>query len=303
MNDILDFALLDTVSDDDDDDLDDMIMNYVLRDGVNGLCILLRRLACPNRLGDLESVFGYSYAALSEIMNTAMEIINDNKGHLLQNLGSNRWLNEEKLRVYSEAIHIKGAPMNNLWAFIDGTVRPICRPTVNQRAYYSGHKRVHCVKYQSLLCPDGIIVSLKCAYPGARHDAGIFRESGLYEELEEITVFPNRRYVIYGDQGYGLRELLIRPFSQNEIAINPERQHFNNTMSVLRVSVEWGFSKIITEFAFLDLKKNLMLLLQEVGTMYSVATLLTNCHTCLHSSQQSTYFNIQPPTLEQYLGN
>ncbi|KAJ8914165.1 hypothetical protein NQ315_016244 [Exocentrus adspersus] len=226
-----------------------------------------------------------------------------NKGHLLQRLGNNAWLNEEKLRQYSEAIHLKGAPMDNVWGFIDGTIRPICRPTINQRQYYSGHKRVHCVKYQSLLCPDGIVVSLKGAYPGARHDAGMFRESGLYEELEEFAVFGNRNYVIYGDQGYGLRQLLIRPFTQHEVANNVNRQHFNNAMSSLRVSVEWGFNKIIKEFAFLDFKKNQKLLLQEVGTMYLVGMLLTNCHICLYGSQQSSYFDIQPPVLEIYLGN
>lgn len=193
--------------------------------------------------------------------------------------------------------------MDNIWAFIDGTVRPICRPSVQQQQYYSGYKKVHCLKYQSLLCPDGIIINLKGAYPGHRHDAGMFRESRLYEELEQFTVFGDRRYLIYGDQGYSLRELLITPFSQHQIAGHPERQHFNNVMSSLRVSVEWGFGKILQEFSFLDLKKNQKLLLQELSTMYHVAVLLLNCHTCLYGSQQSTYFNIVPPHLEQYLGN
>lgn len=145
--------------------------------------------------------------------------------------------------------------MNNIWAFIDGTIRPICRPSVDQQLYYSGYKKVHCVKYQSLLCPDGIIVSIKGAYPGHRHDAGMLRDSGLYEELEEHTVFPNRQFTVYGDQGYSLRELLITPYSQLQIAGNPERQQFNNVMSSLRVAVEWGFGKVLQEFAFLDLKK------------------------------------------------
>lgn len=193
--------------------------------------------------------------------------------------------------------------MHNVWAFIDGTIRPICRPKRNQGLYYSGYKKIHCVKYQSVLCPDGIIISLKGAYPGHRHDAGIFRDSRLYEELEQYAVYGDRKYVIYGDQGYSLRELLIRPYSQQQIAGNPDRQIFNNILSNLRVSVEWGFGKIIQEFAFLDFKKNQKLLLQEVGTMYSVATILANCHTCLYGSQQSVYFNIEPPPLEIYLQN
>lgn len=196
----------------------------------------------------------------------------------------------------------KGAPVRNCWAFIDGTVRPICRPLRNQEEYYSGHKKTHCVKYQSLLCPDGIIVNLKGAYPGRRHDAGIFRQSGLYEELQQKTVFQQESFVIYGDQAYSLRELLLRPYTQHEIGENIDRQNFNNTMSLMRVSVEWGFQKLVQEFAFLDFKKNQKLLLQEVGQMYFVGVLLTNCHTCLYGSQTSAYFHVQPPELEVYLG-
>lgn len=151
------------------------------------------------------------------------------------------------------------------------------------------------MKYQSLICPDGIIISLKGAYSGSQHDARMLRESRLDEEF---TTFGNRIFVIDGDKGYSLRELLLRPYTEQGILANPERQDFNITMSSLRGAFEWGFQK-----AFLDLKKNHKLLLQEVGTMYLTCTLLTNCHTCLYGSQTGTYFNIQPPELEQYLGN
>lgn len=159
------------------------------------------------------------------------------------------------------------------------------------------------MKYQSLLCPDGIIINLKGAYPGHRHDAGIFRDSQLYEELDQYTRFEDRRYVIFGDKGYSLRELLIRPYTEIQMIGHPERQNFNAIMSQLRIAVEWGFNKIIKEFAFLDLKKNQKLLLQEIGTMYSTCTILANCHTCLYGSQTSSYFNLQPPGLEEYLGH
>lgn len=74
-----------------------------------------------------------------------------------------------------QAVEAKGGALNNCWGFIDGTARPICRPIVEQEEHYSGHKRQHCLKFQSVICPDGIIASLKGPYPGRRHDAGVFR--------------------------------------------------------------------------------------------------------------------------------
>ena len=47
------------------------------------------------------------------------------------------------------------------FAFFDGTVRPICRPgTVNQRLLYNGHKRIHGIKFQSVVTPDGMIANM-----------------------------------------------------------------------------------------------------------------------------------------------
>ena len=72
-------------------------------------------------------------------------------------------------------------------------------------------------------------------------------------------------------------------------------------MSSLGECVEWGFGKILTLWAFLDFKKNLKLMLQPIAKYYVIGALLTNCHTCLYSSETSDYFGLQPPRLEEYL--
>lgn len=156
--------------------------------GIEGLCILLRRLAYPNRLFDLVTLFGLSIPYLSVIVNEVMKIIFNNKGHLLKELKSLFWLNEDNLKYYSKvlifinfqlyviilityvlfyfkAVHYKNSPLKNCWAFIDGTAR---------QRYFSGHKRYHCLKYQSIATPDGLIVNLQGPYIGRRHDAGKF---------------------------------------------------------------------------------------------------------------------------------
>jgi hypothetical protein len=66
-------------------------------------------------------------------------------------------------------------------------------------------------------------------------------------------------------------------------------------MSSLRVSVEYGFGKIIQLFAFLDFKKNQKLYMQNIKEQYVVAAILANCHTCLRRSQVSTFFCCNPP--------
>lgn len=70
--------------------------------GIEALCILLRRLAYPNRLVDLEPLFGLSSSAISNIVNHVVNVIIQNKGHLLENLGNITYFNRGKLQIYSQ---------------------------------------------------------------------------------------------------------------------------------------------------------------------------------------------------------
>ncbi|KAG5884379.1 hypothetical protein JTB14_026211 [Gonioctena quinquepunctata] len=110
-------------------------------DGTTALCMLLRRLCYPNRLVDLEKLFNYSSQSLSHIIINTANFIVANHGHLLENLNAHQWLNRNRYRLYAQSISNMGGAIQNCWGFIDGTVRPICRPSINQEEYYSGHKR------------------------------------------------------------------------------------------------------------------------------------------------------------------
>jgi len=61
---------------------------------------------------------------------------------------------------FPDAISNKGAALQNCFGFIDGTIRPICRPSQEQRIMFNGHKRVHSLKFQSVAVPNGLIANL-----------------------------------------------------------------------------------------------------------------------------------------------
>ena len=57
---------------------------------------------------------------------------------------------------------------------------------VHQMIVYNGHKRQHALKYQSITTPNGMIANLYGPVEGKRHDATIFRISGLMLILEKF---------------------------------------------------------------------------------------------------------------------
>ena len=71
------------------------------------------------------------------------------------------------MRDWAKAIHDAGAPAPRCIGFIDGTFRPHCRPTRNQRQCYQGYKRMHGIKFQSVPAPNGLIVDLYGCVVGA----------------------------------------------------------------------------------------------------------------------------------------
>ena len=130
---------------------------------------------------------------------------------------------------------------------------------------------------------------------GRRHDAFMLSVSGLQSKLATVTKEDGSSYVIYGDPAYGVSRTILAPYRGSQLT--PQQEAFNRAMSRVRVSVEWTFGKIVTNFSYLDFKRINKVLLQPIGKYYLVAALLTNCHTCLYCSQTSTFFSVNPPSL------
>ncbi|XP_074634541.1 uncharacterized protein LOC141893070 [Acropora palmata] len=273
-------------------------VNGTICDGTEGLCVVLKRFAYPCRYSDMIPIFGRSVSELSIISNEVIDWIYTEHGHRVTQW-NHSILDPTLLSTYANAIFDKGAALDNCFGFIDGTVRPICRPVVNQRTVYNGHKRVHSLKFQSVTLPNGLIAHLFGPVEGRMHDARMLAVSQLYDDLEVFAFNPaGREMCLYGDPAYPLRVHLQAPFRFG--ILTRDMEIFNESMSAVRSSVEWLFADVINYFKFLDFKKNLKIGLSQVGKMYLVCAILRNALTCLYSNTTAGYFGVDPPTLNEY---
>ena len=103
--------------------------------------------------------FGRPVPVLSMVTNQVLDYIYDVHSHRITQW-NDQILNPVALQSYADAISRKGAALENCFGFVDGTVRPICRPKENQRVVYNGHKRVHSLKFQSVTLPSGLIANM-----------------------------------------------------------------------------------------------------------------------------------------------
>ena len=101
-----------------------------------------------------------------------------------------------------------------------------------QRACYSGHKRHHGIKFQSIVVPDGTVVQMFGPVEGRRHDVFLLNLSRLDEHMQ---LLPPDAFV-YGDQAYPVRPWLLSPFRGPNTPIYQRR--WNRNMRTVRISVE-----------------------------------------------------------------
>jgi hypothetical protein len=91
--------------------------------------------------------------------------------------------------------------------------------------------------------------------------------SGLCPQLEVYSHDGNGNpLAIYGDPVYPHRVHMQSPYKG--VNLTDAQKQFNQSMSAVRVCVEWPFREIVKYFAFNYFKKNLKIGLQSVAKIF-----------------------------------
>ena len=261
------------------------------------MLILLYRFSRPRRIRpDMEEFFGMRKSHISDVL----KMICDGVYQLSYKYLNNPVIFRNRIPLYARKINEKCGVVEHAWGFIDGTIRKTCRPTYFQREVYSGHKRCHGIKFQSVLLPDGLVGCLWGPMNGRRHDSYMLRESNLLQQLSEFMP-PNLEivYYLYGDPAYPQSRYLIGGY-RYPVPGTPQAA-FNTTMSRVRESVEWGFKEISKQWSFLDFKDSMKKFKMPIGQYYQIGAFLSNLRSLFYDNQTSTYFDMDTMTLNEYL--
>ncbi|KAH9123218.1 hypothetical protein LEN26_001730 [Aphanomyces euteiches] len=277
---------------------------------LEALAVLCRRQTEPSKLFTIANEFGRSTSAISRIFLFTARRLYSTFADLLY---MNRKLIADRMDIYCCAVKAKGSPLDNCWAFIDGTKQYIARPSPRagcqgrnenlQRSVYNGHPRRHCLNWQAVTTPDGIIQNFYGSVEGRRHDSTVLCYSKLLDVMhaDDDRIFDGR--IVYGDPAYGCNSYIICPFPHP--APGSTESRFNSRMSQVREAVEWSFGRLKTLWPFVFDAKKMQVRRTPVGKLFYVAVLLTNCHCCLQpfGNQITMYFHLEAPSLDDYLGS
>lgn len=273
--------------------------------GIDCFCVMLYRLAHASSLRVMEDLFQRDDTIIGRMFNECLNFLH----HRFQDKLS--WdlslLTVEHISNYSERVHETGCPMNKCFLFIDGTFQQIARPSGhqdNQRVMYNGRKKKHCLNWQALTSPSGMIVSMLGPAEGRSHDTRMYRDFNTLNKLNALHYPENdgegdENYHIYGDKGYWNDERMMTPSRGNNMTA--EERAYNREMATYRVSVENCFAILANHWRFPSAINCQRIHGSPVANNYLVTILVYNMHCCLYENEVSVRFDCAPPSLEDYL--
>ena len=266
---------------------------------IEAFCLVMRRLSYPVKWTDLKDEFGRHGSALCRIFFYMMRMLLSRTMPYILLLPTS----VARLESYRQAFVEKGVPAELQIAFaLDAKKHFSCRPTKGQRSQYSVHKKGHGFKYQTVESPDGLIIHCSRSSDGRRADPCILRDSNLLEVWRRHPVLRNG-YRMVADSAYPNNDVVTLLYKKPRYGELAEHQRvLNSLLSPPRTSVEWGYLKIVTLWAFLDFKKQMMMLKSPIESFWHMSVWLTNLHTCVNGGNLiSDYFGLSPPTAGEFL--
>jgi len=185
------------------------------------LLILLQRLAFPTKFLDMVSIYNRDISALSKIFSWMNNYIRSRFGYLITN-NWEYWKND--FEEFSECIRKKVVEKSEgaidypegaylVFAFIDDTTIRTCRPgggpaeegenaerysMLLQEAFYSGYKKHHGIKFQTVELPNGMCGDLFGPKSYRDSDVDLLEFSGLVPALFEV-MRGGKQFAVYGD--------------------------------------------------------------------------------------------------------
>ena len=184
--------------------------------------------------------------------------------------------------------------------FIDNTMYAFCRPGGNtregpasprvplevQQAWWTGWKKLHGMKWQTCILPNGMDFDIYGPESVRRNDLTTLDLSNIEARLAELQANDPIKFKICGDSAY---------FDSDQICRVDGRG-----MSSVRESAEHSYCQGKDLWKYTDYKHVLQLYKQPIAKIIFVTLLLRNAYVTMNASQISEYFLMAPPTLADW---
>jgi hypothetical protein len=187
----------------------------------------------------------------------------------------------------------------------DGPGAPRRDPTGQiQQSVYSGWKKAHGFKIETVTAPDGLTMHWFGAVSMRHNDLFSLNLSDSNQHLADAQrpggVPTARQLRMYGDSIYpNLSHLRRRHNAHPQHPNKAELDREDKALSSVRQTVEWEYQEGDQLFPLSVYKDKLKLTNAPYREIFFARLWLRNCYLCLYGGKFSARFALQPPTLDE----
>jgi hypothetical protein len=167
-----------------------------------------------------------------------------------------KWPSGAEIRIIKEKFY-NCAGVDNVIGAIDGTFVPIKAPKCDPEVYVT-RKCNHAITLQAVCDPKLKFTDCFVGYPGSVSDTRIFRNSDLYNSVNNAQqqYFPREEFII-GDKAYPNLSWCLSPYIDRG-NLTARHRNFNIKISKTRQVIERAFALLFGRFRrlkFLDMNR------------------------------------------------
>ena len=270
--------------------------------------ILLRRWSVPDRWVDIEALLRLRKGRLNAIYMTTLGLLVERFRVLVTKVDILRIY--PQMALFADSVVGIGGLLEDVVCFVDGKAWGTCKPKGDfigdeaiamQQIFYNGYYRVHGLKMQNIMFPDGIrLVHVESIQV---HDSQLLQSSEFEVQLSTMFIDGdvNRPAQVYGDPAYSESRHVAR--KHKGAARTPEQLKKDVSMMAARAAVEDGFLVHSQLWSLMNLKNKNMILKTPLMDQMIGQTFMCNLHTCFYGSMVNSLFDIAAPSPEEYLNS
>mmetsp|Transcript_17599 Transcript_17599/g.35153 ORF Transcript_17599/g.35153 Transcript_17599/m.35153 type:complete len:186 (-) Transcript_17599:132-689(-) len=161
-----------------------------------------------------------------------------------------------------------------------------------QRAFYTGYKKIHGIKVETVFLPNGISTVFGPVSARLTDVENVLAMSKLNEFLVHAQQGKQHEYQALGDGVYGGNLRCIRSYFKSlagQPPLTDEQRRCNAAIKVCRQSIEWNYGKVSNDFGICSHPKHNMIGKRNPYAIEQLrmAHLLCNISICLKGDQAS----------------
>jgi hypothetical protein len=161
-------------------------------------------------------------------------------------------------------------------------------PKLLQRAFWTGWKKLHGLKWQTVDLPNGMNYEIWGSASVRHNDNFTLAQSNILNSMADDQLAWEKKFKLLGDSAYS-RSLFLEIVGDGR------------GWSSLREAIEWDYKDLKQQWKYMDYRHALKLKNQPVSKIVFICMLLRNAHVTMNGCQASIYFTCDPPSFEDWI--